>query len=581
MQKTMYPAVNNSPQTSLSAQIGAADATIPVVNSSFLPSAPNEATIGDDESAEVVLYTGKSGNSLTGCTRGFNGTTAKGWASGTAVQRAFTAYDHDAFKANIEDVDARVQTLELYKDANVYGVLWDGVNASCKRLYNAFGITTDTTHFAHRGSVDAQYANPFDSIYPWSDRRLCNVDLTAYQALAPGADVKDCIAAWFGDPDFAWDGSNGPVMVYTPEFWTHLAETEEGIIFAIAGAAVDGWTHVEEYIGGRWFCADDDAGGITSKPGMPKLNTSMNSLHNKAKAKGMTLDNIYTWAADSILQVVEYASMNTQNNVGKGDSSSFCRSGTDLCTVAQTAENSVIVSNTTAAIFASRIGCILDIGRSIGSDNVGRRVLVSVDSIVGDDANKKLTFSGAVLTTAVGNFVSAHGIINTEDSDLGEASGYLGTNGYCHAYYRGAISHAGRWRYVLGAYRQENTGHIWIAPTRATCDDYDYLNTGSHQDTGFVLPQASGGAACSGYIKKLYHLPEIPLAPFPEERGGSSDKPVCDLVNIPNIAHVSSSLLTGGSADLDLICGRFCTNWAGIPSNGGWYYSGVPFLKTP
>lgn len=103
-QQPMYPAISNSPQTELSAAITAAATTIAMVDATKLPAAPNVFTIGSDESSETVLYTGKSGNTLTGCTRGFDGTTAKTWVIGSKVARYFTAYDHNAVRANILDL---------------------------------------------------------------------------------------------------------------------------------------------------------------------------------------------------------------------------------------------------------------------------------------------------------------------------------------------------------------------------------------------------------------------------------------------------------------------------------------------
>lgn len=113
----MYPAIANSPGTELSADIAAADTTISVLDASKLPEAPNLITVGSDETAETVLYTGKTGNDLTGCTRGFNGTAAKGWSTGAKVARLFTAYDHDTFRANISDLDTRVTAAQAKADA--------------------------------------------------------------------------------------------------------------------------------------------------------------------------------------------------------------------------------------------------------------------------------------------------------------------------------------------------------------------------------------------------------------------------------------------------------------------------------
>ena len=101
---TMYPAKINSPATTLASGINDIVTTIPLTNASVVPAAPNLAVIGTGEDAETVLYTGKSGNDLTGCTRGFQGT-AKAWESGTSVARFFTAYDYDTLRTNLSTHD--------------------------------------------------------------------------------------------------------------------------------------------------------------------------------------------------------------------------------------------------------------------------------------------------------------------------------------------------------------------------------------------------------------------------------------------------------------------------------------------
>ncbi|MGG3278787.1 hypothetical protein [Paenibacillus solani] len=101
--KTMYPAQVNSPGTELATAIDATQDTILVADGSMLLDGPNLLTIGTDEAAETILYTGKSGDELTGVTRGFQGS-AQSWAVGTKVARYFTAYDHDAAIGNISEL---------------------------------------------------------------------------------------------------------------------------------------------------------------------------------------------------------------------------------------------------------------------------------------------------------------------------------------------------------------------------------------------------------------------------------------------------------------------------------------------
>ncbi len=98
---TMYPAKINSPIARLSASIAADATTIPVDDADLLPDAPNLATIGVGEDCETILYAGKSDDNLTSVTRGFQGN-ASAWVTGDSIYRAYTAYDHDTFKSNIE-----------------------------------------------------------------------------------------------------------------------------------------------------------------------------------------------------------------------------------------------------------------------------------------------------------------------------------------------------------------------------------------------------------------------------------------------------------------------------------------------
>ena len=98
----MYKGIPFSPQVALADGIGAGDTTIPVTDISAFPDAPNLATIGTDEDGETILYTAKTTDSLSGCTRGVEGM-AKAWPSGTTIARNFTNKDFDALQKNIQE----------------------------------------------------------------------------------------------------------------------------------------------------------------------------------------------------------------------------------------------------------------------------------------------------------------------------------------------------------------------------------------------------------------------------------------------------------------------------------------------
>lgn len=128
---TMYPAKNNSPKTTLTTAITAEDTALIVADASVLPAAPNLLVLGTGDDAEIVSYTAISGNVVSGLTRGVKGTTKGAWPVDTIVARNFTAYDADAFRENILDLEDRkanktdLGTLAAVDDAtddgNVYG----------------------------------------------------------------------------------------------------------------------------------------------------------------------------------------------------------------------------------------------------------------------------------------------------------------------------------------------------------------------------------------------------------------------------------------------------------------------------
>lgn len=98
----MYPAKAGSPKTVLAATITATATQMTVADGSVLPAAPNLAVLGSDSDAEIVSYSAKNGNTISGMVRGLGGTTASVWETDTIVARNITSLDHDRFITNIQ-----------------------------------------------------------------------------------------------------------------------------------------------------------------------------------------------------------------------------------------------------------------------------------------------------------------------------------------------------------------------------------------------------------------------------------------------------------------------------------------------
>lgn len=457
-----------------------------------------------------------------------------------------------------------------------YIARWDKANAQLVRFGDAAGITTDTSKFCYKGSVSGDYSNPFDGIYPWSARQLCNIDLDAYRALEAGASLRNCVKAWDGEPGFSYDDPHG-VWVYTPEFWGDAWEDGTYRWYEVADREVAGLIHYPESIGGRWHGAitsitvnGAQKTGLLPLPGMPGKRVAVRTLHEYARNGGFTLENIFTYDATSLLYLVEYGNFNSQLALGNGVSDLY-REGEDHPTAATTDGNTITVQ--TAAAGNIIPGAILDIGTSKGGNQVGS-FIVQNKAAASDSAQTVVTLDRTA-TVTTDHFWSIHGLTNTEDSQIGSRSGYIGTNGKSHAYYRGEVFHANLWRYILGVYHQKTTNRIFVAASEAEADNYDEINTAKHIDTGIEI------AASGGYVKSLgfKRAPGLLAIPACTEIGGNSSNPVGDYFY--NNPAADTILLAGGSADYGAGAGRFCGNFNSTSWDSYWFYAARPLLKTP
>lgn len=126
--QTMYPGINNSPKTTTASSVVSTDTSITLTDASVLPEAPNIAVIGSNAQAEVVIYSGKNGNILTGLVRGAGGTVARSWSEDTVVARNFTLLDYKTLCDNITDLDTRKRNASdsINIETEVTGTLAEG-----------------------------------------------------------------------------------------------------------------------------------------------------------------------------------------------------------------------------------------------------------------------------------------------------------------------------------------------------------------------------------------------------------------------------------------------------------------------
>ena len=460
-----------------------------------------------------------------------------------------------------------------------YTARWDKTLAQLERLNDAKNIPIDTTNFGYFGTVNPNYNNPFDSIYPWSGIKLCNIDLDAYQALAVGESITKCVKAWEGDPDFSYTDENG-VWRYRPEFWGKSWDDGTYRYFDVTDKPVGGYVHYPESIGGRWHgrAVSKTINGepttcLLPTTGIPAVRTPLSTLHTYAKNYGATLDSIYSIDADTLLFVVEYATMNSQSAIGNGVSNLYRQGGYQI---AEAATSSTVVKVLASAGTNSCIpGAIFDIGTSNGGNQVGSYYVVSVEAD-SDPTYLNVTLNAAV-TVTTDNYWSVHGLTNQADASIGSKSGYIGTNGKCNAYYRGMVLYGNMWLYTLGAYKNGTDQHIWIAASDEQADEYDTLDTSAHLDTGLVLPTTNGYIQALGMLQRSGLL-SIP--PFCTAIGGNSINPIGD--GFANTMNSNNSILTrSGGPNLIGQVGVLYNRFDFEPSSSDILTSARPRLKPP
>jgi len=89
--------------------------------------------------------------------------------------------------------------------------------------------STDTFQRLH-GARNLTGGANFDSIEPWASMQRCNV--------ADAGTVND----YYDDGSFAYDGTNGQVMVEVPKFYYRTEKTPQGAIFLISATSRSGFS---------------------------------------------------------------------------------------------------------------------------------------------------------------------------------------------------------------------------------------------------------------------------------------------------------------------------------------------------
>lgn len=260
-QMEMFPAAANSPATELTAAITDVQTTVSVLDASKLPDAPNIATIGVDESAETVRYEGKSGNDLTGVTRGFSGTTAKAWATGVGVARYFTAYDADALRENVADVNAQLADI-VTVNVKTLGAKGDGLTNDT----HAFRLAAQRIKELNGGKLvipsgtyivgEQTFANGYGKGYAYESAKIIEItDCDYVEIVGNNAILKIDPTLKYGSYDpTTGDAYSAILPFYDTNYQAQIGDIirlKNNKVVKVRGIELNG-NNTEVMIGGKW-----------------------------------------------------------------------------------------------------------------------------------------------------------------------------------------------------------------------------------------------------------------------------------------------------------------------------------------
>ena len=202
-----------------------------------------------------------------------------------------------------QELDLEINKLKK-KAGKIYGIrrLINNSSSAWERLEDAAGLVANAT----KDGTAVQ--NDFDNIYPWSDIISYNYDIK---------EKKN--TAYYGEPTFKFDGSNGEVLTKIPEFW-YKREQNDGYEYVyFADYAADGFIKSEQFSVGRYMMSGSSSRVYSKSKVAIFTNYTITNARNYARALGPEFGiNDWHYFLLQLLYLVEYANYNNQSVLGQG-----------------------------------------------------------------------------------------------------------------------------------------------------------------------------------------------------------------------------------------------------------------------
>lgn len=441
-------------------------------------------------------YTNEEKTKLKGLSN-YDDTTVKNSINTNKTNIATNTTEIGTLKTTVAGIETKIDNISSTK-GHIYTIrrkISSNTSPAWERLDDAVGLVANATK--NGGTVQ----NDFDNLSPWKDIISFNLDLTTGKK-----------NAYFGDVDFAFDGSNGDVYTHIPTFWLKIWQENDYMYISIADYNRVGYIEIKEFDIARYLTGVGDDGLLHSYSGIAGADfKSIVAYRNLVKNLGddyCLMD--WRYFAIQCLYLVEYATFNSQTALGNGCSSMRHNNG-DVALVAGTNTNKFIVNTTAGNSFV--IGQQVRIGSYDSASSVIRTITAINSYEEGETTGKEIVLDEAVenitLTTTIWTCVQSAG----QCDELGMKSGCLVNDSKHNVIYRGIEGiHANIFAFVDGINIKDCQAYICYDPAQYVSDKFEE----PYEKLGYVNSTAEGWTKTLGF--DINH----PLIQLPTEIGAGS-----------------------------------------------------------
>lgn len=441
--------------------------------------------------------------------------------------------------------------------APIYGVkrVWNTANVSdtWERTDASVGMEANPTIGTKVGKDDFSYVMPWAGIVS----KCCDLDT--------GETI-----AYIGEPGY--DPTKYMVLTEYPGYYLKRWRDDTYEYVQISAGAFDGAVYIEPWEWGRYPSSLMGSKHVSMSGKHPDCRINRATVRARSKAAGegyYSMDSTSYWAY-SMLVLVKYASLNTEEKVCKGYY--FLRyTDQDKALVAEQSTNRIVIALATAAN-EYLVGNAVEIGTSLGGAQVARQRLITrvEDYSSGSVTGKAIYFDGDPVNIAVGNIISHCANISGTTDSLGMKDGCLVNDGK-HAMLLLGHEFNGQYAFVDNVNRYQDKLYVCYDNT-ATKDNVGDTDP-NYKALSFAFPTTSGWQLLEGFD------PEHPLEMWCEKLGGSS-------VGKGNGAYLWSNnnaawfvLCVFGNAGDGAFAGLPCVYADSGSGDAGWSIGGVLLKK--